>query len=112
VVPSASAVGPSCHSLKAQEDVIGAITYYLEQDAPDAAEGFISTLEKSIGHIRRYPASGSPRYASELGLPDLRFWQIKRYPYLVFYVECDDHIDVWRILHSQRDIPARLREPE
>ena len=97
---------------QAQEDVADAITYYLEQDALDAAEGFITALEKAIGHIGRHPASGSPRYAGELGLPDLRFWQIKRYPYLVFYVEYEDHIDIWRILHGQRDIPAWLQEPE
>lgn len=36
--------------------------------------------------VGRYPASGSPRYAVELGLPDLRCWRIKHYPYLVFYV--------------------------
>ena len=33
-------------------------------------------------------------------------------PYLVFYVERPDHIDVWRVLHSQRDIPAWMQEPE
>jgi toxin ParE1/3/4 len=37
---------------------------------------------------------------------------LKRYPYLVFYVVQDDHIDVWRVLHAHRDIPAWLREPE
>jgi toxin ParE1/3/4 len=30
----------------------------------------------------------------------------------VFYVERDDHVDVWRILHGQRDIPAWMQEPE
>ena len=103
---------PVLRRAQAQEDVASAIAYYLEQDALDAAEGFIAALEKAIGYIGRHPASGSPRYAGELGLPDLRFWQIKRYPYLVFYVEYEDHIDIWRILHGQRDIPAWLQEPE
>ncbi len=103
---------PVLRRVQAQDDVTGAITYYHEQDAPDAAEGFITALEKAIGHISRHPATGSPRYAGELGLPDLRFWQIKRYPYLVFYIECDNYIDVWRILHGQRDIPAWLLDPE
>ncbi len=103
---------PVVRRAQVQEDVADAIAYYLEQDAPDAAEAFITALEKAIGHIGRHPASGSPRYAGELGLSDLRFWQVKRYPYLVLYVECDDHIDIWRILHGQRDIPAWMREPE
>ncbi len=103
---------PILRRAQAQEDVADAIAHCLEQDAPDAAEGFITALEKAIRHIGRHPASGSPRYAGELGLPELRFWQIKHYPYLVFYVERDDCIDIWRILHGERDIPAWLREPE
>jgi toxin ParE1/3/4 len=39
-----------------------------------------------------------------LNLPGLRFWTLTRYPYLVFYVERDTHIDVWRVLQGQRDI--------
>jgi toxin ParE1/3/4 len=30
----------------------------------------------------------------------------------VFYVERPDHIDVWRVLHGQRDIPAWMQEPD
>jgi len=30
--------------------------------------------------------------------------------YLIFYVECDEHIDVWRVLQKQRDIPVWMNE--
>jgi toxin ParE1/3/4 len=30
----------------------------------------------------------------------------------VFYVEREDHIDVWRVVHAQRDIPAWMRAGE
>jgi toxin ParE1/3/4 len=53
-------------------------------------------------------ASGSPRYAHQVGLADLRFWPLGRFPYLIFHVERVDHIDVWRVLHAQRDIPGWL----
>jgi hypothetical protein len=36
----------------------------------------------------------------------LKSWSLSRYPYLVFYVEGPDHVDVWRVLHRQRYIPA------
>jgi toxin ParE1/3/4 len=36
---------------------------------------------------------------------------LKGYPYLTFYVERDDHVDVWRILRGSRDIPRLMREP-
>jgi len=87
-------------------DVDQAITHYLEQDAAAAALGFVDALEHAYAHISKQPGTGSPRYAHELGLPDLRSWPLSRYPYLVFYVERADHIDVLRVLHMKRDIPA------
>jgi len=90
----------------AERDVEDALTYYVDQGARQAALGFIDALEQAYKHIGTNPASGSPRYAHELNLPELRSWPTGRYPYVVFYVERDDHIDVWRVLHGQRDIPA------
>lgn len=95
----------------ANRDVEEAITYYLGEGGEPAALGFIDAVEQAFAHIGRHPGTGSPRYAQLLDLPDLRFWALKRYPHLVFYVERVDHIDVWRVLHGQRDIPAWMREP-
>jgi len=39
------------------------------------------------------------------------FWPLKRYPYVVLYLEGDAHIDVWRVLHGHRDIPASMQDP-
>jgi len=87
-------------------DVDQAITHYLEQDAEAAALGFVNALEQAYAHISKHPATGSPRYALELSIPELRSWPLSKYPYLIFYVEQADHIDVWRVLHMKRDIPA------
>lgn len=94
----------------ANRDVEEAIDHYLVEATAKVALGFVDELEKAYAHIARNPASGSPRYAHQLGLADLRFWPLGRYPYLIFYVECDEHIDVWRVLHEQRDIPAWMNE--
>lgn len=96
----------------AGRDVDEAIAYYLDQDARQAALAFIDELEQAFSHIGHHPAIGSPRYAHGLNLPGLRCWRLTRYPYLVFYLARADHIDVWRVLHEQRDIPAWMREPE
>jgi toxin ParE1/3/4 len=95
---------------QALRDVEEAISYYLNEGAAPAALGLIDALEKSYKHIALHPATGSPRYAHELNLPHLRFWSLKRFPYLVFYMEHPDHIDVWRLLHGHRDIPGWLQE--
>lgn len=97
---------------QALRDIDEAIAYYIEQGAPDAALGLIDALEKAYAHIAKHPATGSPRYAHELQLPGLRSWPLTRYPHMVFYVECATHIDVWRVLHGQRDIPGWMQQPE
>lgn len=86
--------------------------YYVGEAGADVALGFIDALQTTYRSIANHPAAGSPRYANELGLPGLRSRILRRYPYLVFYVERDDHIDVWRVLHALRDIPAWMQEPE
>ena len=96
----------------ASEDVDAAIEHYLTEGGERAALGFIDALENAYSHISRHPATGSSRYAHELELPDLRFWALKRYPHLVFYVDRRDHVDVWRVLHGETDIPAWLLEPD
>ncbi len=98
--------------MRAVADVDAAIDFYLSEEAEAAALGFIDALEQAYAHIGRHSATGSPRYGHELNLPDLRNWRLKRYPYLIFYVERDDHIDVWRVLHGQRDIPQWMQEPD
>ena len=95
----------------AKQDVADAIAYYLNQDADHAALGFIDALEKAYAHLSRHAAAGSPRYAHELNLPGLRSWPLTRYPYVVFYIDRNDYIDIWRVLHGQRDIPAWMQEP-
>jgi len=95
----------------ANDDVSSALDHYLDE-APEIAGKFVDALEQAFRHVQRAPATGSPRYAHELNLPGLRFWACRRFPYLVFYMEHADHIDIWRVLHAHRDIPSWLVEPK
>lgn len=95
---------------QANRDVDDAIDHYLGEGAEQAALNFIGELERAYDHIGLYPGSGSARYAHELNLPGLRTWPFTHFPHLIFYVEREDHIDVWRVLHGQRHIPASLQE--
>jgi len=96
---------------QARRDVEEAVDYYTREAGQKVALGFVDAVEHAYRAIAGQPATGSPRYAYELDLPGLRMWPLRRYPYLVFYVERDDHIDVWRVLHAQRDIPAWMHAP-
>lgn len=95
---------------QAHRDVEQAIDHYVREAGADIALGFVKALEAVYRWIAEHPRAGSPRYAHELDLPDLRHRPVGRYPYLVFYVERADQIDVWRVLDARRDIPAWLAE--
>ena len=102
---------PAIAREQASQDVDDAVDYYQREAGEKAALGFIAALELVWRHIAHHPATESSRYAHELDLPGLRFWPLKRFPYLVFFVEREDHIDVWRVLHARRDIPVWMHEP-
>jgi toxin ParE1/3/4 len=101
-------VWPLIPRAQAQEDVERALDHYRQQAGDSVALGFVAALEQAFVHIARHPSTGSPRYAHELDLAGLRCWPLKRYPFLVFYLQQADHIDVWRVLHGARDIPSWL----
>ncbi|HMC15622.1 MAG TPA: type II toxin-antitoxin system RelE/ParE family toxin, partial [Albitalea sp.] len=72
---------------RAEADIEETTAHYVAEGGPELALRFIDALETAMDHIGKHPATGSPRYAVELDLPGLRFWRLKRFPYLVFYVE-------------------------
>jgi toxin ParE1/3/4 len=94
---------------RADLDIDEALNHYLDV-SPAVALGFIDDLEAALAHVQRAPATGSPRWAHALNIPGLRSWRCKRYPYIVFYMPLPDRIEIWRVLHDKRDIPAWLNE--
>lgn len=95
---------------RARQDIDDALTYYLAEAGEDVALRFIDAVEAALRHLSAHPSSGSLRFAYELDLPGLRAWPLRRFPWLVFYSESDQQVDVWRVLHGRRDIPAWLGE--
>jgi toxin ParE1/3/4 len=95
----------------ARRDVEAAVDFYAGEAGAEVALGFIDALQAAYHLGASHPKSGSLRYAYELGLPDLRSVSLKRYPYLVFYHDRPDFVDVWRVLHAKRDIPQWMQEP-
>ena len=83
----------------------------LAETGPAVALAFIDAVEDTCHRIGEQPATGSPRHAHELDIPGLRFRPVERFPYLVSHVEREAEIDVWRVLHGAREIPAWMREP-
>ena len=96
---------------QADRDVEAAIDFYLLEAGGRAALGFVDALEHAFDLIGRQPGAGSSRYAHELDLPGLKCWPLRGYPYIVFYMERERDVDVWRGLHAASDIPAWMSSP-
>jgi len=93
----------------AKTDVRGAVVHYRDEAGTEIAREFIDALEAAIRQIGAWPGVGSTRFADLLGIPELRSFALQRFPYVIFCMERSDCVDVWRVLHGQRDIPSTLR---
>jgi toxin ParE1/3/4 len=93
---------------RAAADIDQAVDYYLAEADTVVALRFVDAVERAVGQIGRSPHSGSLRFSYELEIPDLRVRPLAHFPYLVFYVVGDEFVDVWRILHTRRDIPTAM----
>ena len=93
---------------RAVNDIEEAVDRYLVDADVEVAVGFVDELERAFRQLGEHPGSGSPRWAGELRIPGLRSWPLNRYPYVVFYRENEDRLDVWRVLHVRRDMAGQL----
>ena len=100
---------PAIRSTAATSDIAAAVDFYVSEASHVAAD-FIDELERAVRHIERHPSSGSPRYAHELDIAELRHWSLRKFPFALFYIEDADRLVILRFVHMTRDIPASLRE--
>jgi len=94
---------------RAHRGISDAVDHYPGESDEAVARAFIDALEATFRQIARFPGVGSPRYGIELDIADLRSLPLRRYPFLVFYVERTHGIEILRVLHAHRDIPPLLR---
>ena len=91
-------------------DVDQILDHYLAEAGTSVAERFLEAMELAIGHIRHEPGLGSPRLARAMQNAALRIWPVKGFPYLIFYLDLPEGVQIWRVLHAARDIPSNLRD--
>lgn len=98
VIPRVSAI----------RDAEDATDYYIQEAGEAVAFRFIDALKAAYDRIGANPGIGSPRLGGLVGIPQLRTWPVRGFPYVVCYENQPDSVDVWRVLHAQRDIPEHL----
>ncbi|USJ01415.1 type II toxin-antitoxin system RelE/ParE family toxin [Xanthomonas prunicola] len=94
----------------ALRDIDEAAAGYGEQGGLALEGAFTNALESALKTLMQHPGVGSSRHAVLLRLQDLRSWPPTGFPYLIFYIECDADIVIWRVLQMQRDIPAWISD--
>jgi len=96
--------------LAAERDVKNGFLHYFEQAGKVVAGRFLYAIDSAIRHIEQFPGSGSTRFSELLDVPELRSWILKNFPFTLFYIERDDHVDVIRLLHQHTDMPVQLHD--
>lgn len=81
---------------------------YLKQDNPKVAIDFLNAVEHNFSLIKQNPKIGSCKYEGLFPVKGLRFFKTGKFPWLIFYFYNHPTIDIVRILHSTRDLPAAL----
>lgn len=92
------------------DDEIDAAARYYRRKRVALAEELYDEVGIALTKLARNPGTGSPRYAHILPGGALRMWILSKFPYVLFYVEHDTHLEVIRFLHSHRDMPAALQD--
>lgn len=95
---------------RAVRDVERAVDGYRRNAGESIALRFVDAFEKALARIARHANAGAPRFAQELDLPGLRSVRVAGFPYVVLYGCTSAHLDIWRVLHDARDLPALLQD--
>jgi toxin ParE1/3/4 len=99
----------------ARADVLEVAAHYRADSGLGIALAFTDALQRTLAQIAQRaggelpPPGALPAYDELLDMPGLRAATLKRFPQLVFHIERADHVDVLRVLHAKRDLPASLR---
>lgn len=88
----------------ARDDMLG-IWNYIAQDSFQVADRVIDELEADMEKIAAMPGLGHRR--SDSPDPRYRFWTV--YSYLIVYHPDSDPLEIVRVVHGQRDVPAVLQ---
>jgi len=95
-------------SASARDDARTTVEFYKREAGHDMASRLVDALRECFGQISQWPAIGSSQWGQVVGIADLRSVAVTGFPYVVFYVERDDCVQVWRILHQRRDLEPLL----
>jgi toxin ParE1/3/4 len=90
----------------AEQDLFDAARY-IAQDSPTAAGTLLNAFDHAYLSLLQFPDMGARRDFGNPELADLRFLPITGFEkYLIFYRATPDSLEIIRVIHGARDLPA------
>jgi toxin ParE1/3/4 len=89
---------------RAEEDLID-IWLYIAHDDVRAADRLLDEIEEKLVLLSDQPSLGPARPDVA---PELRYLPVRRY--LILYREITGGIEIVRVVHGARDVPALMRD--
>jgi len=81
---------------QAKAELAEAVGYY-EQRKPGLGQDFLAVVERAVLQIQRNPQLGAPYKSTKF-----RHCVVRRFPYVVFYVDLDEAMWVIAVAHAKR----------
>jgi len=94
----------------ARRDLTEAVRYWRAEGGSELSHRFLDELEATFERLCSFPALGTPWPTSTPELLGLRRRLLPHFPYSVFYLPTENTIEIIRVLHNSRDLPAALED--
>lgn len=101
---------PIVPRLRARQDMASAVRHYRVEAGVVLAERLANSIEAALHALAAHPLAGSLSHGAALAIVGLRSWRVERFPYLIFYMDRADWVEIWRVLHVRRDVETILRD--
>jgi toxin ParE1/3/4 len=96
----------------ARRDLTEAVRYLREEGGSELSHRFLDELEATLVRLCSFPALGTAWPTTNPELIGLRRRLLPHFPYSIFYLPTETSIEIVRVLHNSRDLPALLEDLE
>lgn len=91
----------------AEADLESHVQFLIDAGEPAVARRFLAEFEAALQILRRHPNLGSATTFRSGRLRNVRRWILPGFPnHLVYYGSTREEIQIVRVLHGARDLPA------